>query len=73
MFYYKVSKNPKLEVSISKDYSETDIQRIFLFIDALIDSPKVTVVFKVNPLLKEDFKEEIVKNNACSFYNYQIQ
>jgi hypothetical protein len=73
MFYYKESKKPKLEVSIGEEYTETDIERIFLFIEALIVSPKAIVIFKVNPLLKQNFKEKIIKNNMCFCYNYKIQ
>lgn len=53
MYYYIASKKPKLEVKIVKNYSETDLQRIFLFIEALMDSPKVKVIFNVDPSLKE--------------------
>lgn len=73
MFYYKQSENPSLEVRIAEYYSESDFERLFLFIDALIDNSETKVVFMVNPLIKENFEETIMKNNAYSFYNYQIQ
>ncbi|SDB36670.1 hypothetical protein SAMN03097699_0933 [Flavobacteriaceae bacterium MAR_2010_188] len=73
MFYYKASKKPKLEVSISKSYSEADIQRLFLFIESLIDNPNMHVVFKVNPSTKEQFTAMFEKNNLSSIYNYSIQ
>jgi hypothetical protein len=73
MLYYRTDKLDELEVSIVDNYSESDIVRIFNFIDALIVDPKVTVVFKVNSLLKNDFEKMILKNKTCTFYKYQIQ
>lgn len=73
MYYYIASKKPKLEVKIVHHYSETDLQRIFLFIEALLDSPKMKVVFKVDPSLKEQFRKTIQNLNWHQFYAYNIK
>lgn len=73
MFYFKESKKSKLEVSIETNYSESDLLRVLLCTEGLIDNPKMIVIFKVNPTIKEHFKEMIEKNSWFSFYRYQIQ
>lgn len=73
MFYYIKSKNPKLEVSIVENYSEADLERIFLFIDALLDNPKMKVIFKVPPSTKEQFKKTIETLTWHPLYAYNIK
>lgn len=73
MFYFKESKNPKLEVSIETNYSEADLLSVLLNIEGLVDNPKMPVIFIVNPTIQEHFKEMIEKNSWFSFYRYHIQ
>ena len=73
MFYYIASKKPKLEVRIVDSYTEADLERVFLFIDALIDSPKMKVVFKVHPSCNELFKKTIQKLDWNPLYPYNIK
>jgi len=73
MFYYIASKKSKLEVSIVENYSEADLERVFLFIEALADTPEMTVIFKVHPSKKECFKELIENSSSYLCYRYNIQ
>lgn len=73
MFYYKLTKKPKLDIYIVENYTQADMSRIFLFIDALFDSPKMNVVFKVHPSVKTTFQETIIARNWQPQYAYQIK
>ncbi|GEQ85715.1 hypothetical protein ULMS_12230 [Patiriisocius marinistellae] len=72
MFYYIASKNPMLEVSIVKNYTETDLEHVFLFMDTLIKNPDLNVLFKVEPSIKEQFKSLIEKRSCRPSYAYNI-
>ena len=73
MFYYIASKKPKLEVNIVENYSEADLERVFLFIEALADTPEMTVIFKVHPSIKEKFKKTIENQCWHPLYAYNIK
>ncbi|OAB76083.1 hypothetical protein [Cochleicola gelatinilyticus] len=73
MFYYIASKKPRLEVNIVENYSEEDLERIFLYIEALLDNPKMNVTFKVLPSIKEQFKQTLSSRRWNPFYAYNIQ
>lgn len=73
MFYYKRNKKPKLIVSIVKSYSESDLERLFLFIHALLKSPKMKVVFKVDSSIKEQFIKVIKKQKCHLLFTYNIK
>jgi hypothetical protein len=73
MFYYKKGKKSKLEVSIAESYSDTDLKRIFLFIDALINNSKAQVVFKVSTAIATQFKKSIENLSWHPVYVYKIK
>ncbi len=73
MFHYINRKKPKLEVNIVQSFTEADLERVFLFIDALIDSPKTKVVFKVHPSVKLHFEQSIKNRNWHPSYAYNIK
>lgn len=73
MFYYIQSKKPRLEINIGEKYSEADLERIFLFIEAFLDSPRIKVIFKVHPLIKEQFKKTLATRLWTPLYAYHIK
>lgn len=73
MFSYTVNKKPKLEVIISKKYTELDVERLILFIDALIVSKEIKVIFKVDPSTKKQFKSNIEKMYLNTLFAYTIK
>lgn len=73
MFHYISNKKSTLEIQIDQNFTENDLERVFFFIEALIDTPKMSVKFKVNESIKENFKQLIEKNNWYSFYGCNIQ
>jgi hypothetical protein len=73
MFYYTENKKPKLEVTISKEYTEADLDRVFHFIDALLGDSKIKVIFKVHPALKNKLQEFIVNRSWYPIYTYNIK
>jgi hypothetical protein len=73
MFYYSTNKKPSLEISIIQEYKEEDLKRLFLFIDAIVSSPKLLVVFKIDNSIKEDFNQLIQKISWQPLYTYNIK
>ncbi|RFN60232.1 hypothetical protein [Marixanthomonas ophiurae] len=73
MFYYIASKKPKLEVSIVENCSEADLERVFLFIDALAETPEMEIVFKVLPSVKKQFTKTLMSYNWNPVYAYNIE
>lgn len=73
MFYYIASNKPKLEVSIVKNCSESDLERLLLFIDALSETPDMEIVFKVLPSKKKQFTKTLLSYNWNAVYAYNIE
>jgi len=73
MFYYTASKEPKLEVSIVQNYTEADLERVFLFIEAFVESPKMKVTFKVHPSVKKQFENAMKSRCLQPLYLYNIK
>lgn len=73
MFYYKSSNiSPQLEVGVQEIFTEEDFNRMFLFIDALIDSQNDTIVFKVLPEFNEQFQALINNLSGKPFFMYNM-
>lgn len=72
MFYYTAGTYLSLEVNVSENYSEADLERILLFVDALVDSPKMVVTFNVNTHFKEHLQDIIEHQNYHRLYTYTI-
>lgn len=73
MFYYKsINISPQLEVGVQEIFTEEDFNRMFLFIDALIDSQNDTIVFKVLPEFNEQFQALINNLSGKPFFMYNM-
>jgi len=73
MFYYTEGTDPKLEIRVTHTYSQADLERILRFVNALIDSPEMTVIFNVDTRFKKDFEATIAHQNYHPIYAYQVQ
>lgn len=73
MFYYKRSKNPRLEVRIMDNYTIEDVQRILFFIEAMQNSSKAKIVFDVTTAAKEMFLSQMSSRKKSMLYPYTIQ
>ncbi|OBX22490.1 hypothetical protein BAA08_08675 [Bizionia sp. APA-3] len=72
MFYYLASKKPKIEVSVTSIYKKSDLEKIFLFLDALIDSPLTKVIFIVHFSVLEEFTKTLLSYHDNYLYEFKI-
>lgn len=72
MFYYKSSRNSsQLEVNIRETFTETDFERMLIFIEAFMEDSNENVVFKVLPELEEHV-QNVLNNHTQNYSNYNI-
>ncbi|EDM44122.1 hypothetical protein SCB49_11042 [unidentified eubacterium SCB49] len=73
MFYYKESAKPKLEVRIPSAYTKEDLERIFLFLKALVFSPSMKVIFLVHNSINEEFANTLLLYSDSMLFQYIIK
>lgn len=72
MFFYNRDNIQGLELSLVDTYSNADLERILHFLDGLMNSPEITVVFKVSHPFKAHFQNIIEQQNYHPEYTYNI-
>ncbi|MDT0645522.1 hypothetical protein RM545_02365 [Zunongwangia sp. F260] len=72
MFYYDPTKDQILEVSIAENYSELDVERLLLFINALTANSYLKVSFKIHPSVKNEFLTCLHSSIGTPRYQFNI-
>ncbi|HEA30700.1 MAG TPA: hypothetical protein ENH91_12050 [Leeuwenhoekiella sp.] len=72
MFTYKTTSNKTLEIIVNHSFSEVEVNRAFLFMEALVENT-TEVIFKVKPRLKNDLIGMLQSNQDFPIYSFTIQ
>ncbi|MAN59576.1 MAG: hypothetical protein CMC08_07050 [Flavobacteriaceae bacterium] len=59
-------------MSIIDNFSEAYLERVFMYVDALVESSNTEVIFKVSPTAKEQFNRTLATRHLQPVYTYFI-
>lgn len=70
--YYSKSPFSHLEINIGKNYTHAGLDRVLLILEALVDDLEMPVIFKLHPMIEEDFKKDLTTLDwPLHYYNIQ--